>query len=123
MGALPPEMPPFFGGGLRIPMYNAVPDIGFSANKLADVSDVSDGVHMYIPTVGAYLALKRLCFWRARPPAPYKGLPINPPSAVSGRAIHVDKDKAHPTASCGDIRHPGVYTRRREPVAFVVNHR
>ena len=64
-------------GVLRIPSSNAIPDIGLSANKLANVSDVSEDVqvHTYIPTVGADLALKRLCFWWARPPTPYKGPP------------------------------------------------
>ena len=42
-----------------------------------NVSDVNEGVHTYIPTIGADLALVRLCFWWVRPLAPYKG----PPSA------------------------------------------
>ena len=62
-GALPPEMPPFLGGRSTYSYVYAVPDIGFSANKLADVTDMTDGVHTYIPTIGAYLALKRLLFW------------------------------------------------------------
>ena len=51
------------GGILRIPTYNTIPDIGLSANKLANVSNVSKDVHTYIPTNGADLALKRLYFW------------------------------------------------------------
>ena len=74
----PPKCPLFKGGVLRIPKYKALPDIGFSANKLADVSDVSDGVHTSIPTIGAYLALKRLCFWRARPPPSPIKVPLRP---------------------------------------------
>ena len=49
--ALPPEMPPFLGGVLIIPTYIAIPDIGVSANKLANVSDASEDVHTYIPTI------------------------------------------------------------------------
>ena len=44
-GRCPPKCPNYFGGVLRIPTYNAVQDIGFSANKLADVSDVRHGVN------------------------------------------------------------------------------
>ena len=54
----PPKCPHCYLGVQRIPTFNAIPDIGLSANKLANVSDAIDGIHTYIQTIGADLALK-----------------------------------------------------------------
>ena len=71
-------MPTILGGILEIPTYNAVPDTGLLANKLAisgNIGDVSEGKHTYIHTnnwsescseEGIFLvdALPRLLCWK-----------------------------------------------------------
>ena len=55
LGVYPHKCPHFFGGILRIPVWNAVPDKALQANEwamLSNIGDISEDVHTYVLTRG-----------------------------------------------------------------------
>ena len=77
-GSVSPRNAPAFGGILRIPTYNTVPDECLQSNKLAmlrNIGNVSEDLHTYILLVWVDLDPKKVYFLKVRLHAHYNGNP------------------------------------------------